>query len=133
MILFNKVCFPFTWVLSLLTYEYNEIPLVPKHKASFGFDTTILAGLNFSAVANYVGRRRFISDQANIADKLPSFITLDTRLSYRWKGLEAFLGVNNILNKSYSEQGIVTGAPRITKNFYPSPGRNYIHGLSYRY
>ena len=124
---------PYTGALTLLSYEYNDIPLVPRHKASLGFDTTILAGVNFSAVANYVGKRRFISDQANIADKLPSFITVDTRLAYRWKGLEAFAGVNNIFNKNYSEQGIVSGTPRITKNYYPSPGRNYILGLSYRY
>ena len=124
---------PFTGALSLLTYEYNEIPLVPTHKASLGFNTTILSGLNFSAVANYIGKRRFISDQANIADKLPSFITVDSKLAYRWKGLEAYVGVNNILNKVYSEQGIVSGTPRITKNFYPVPGRNYILGLSYRY
>jgi outer membrane receptor protein involved in Fe transport len=126
----KKVCFPFTGVLTLLTHEYNDIPLLPRHKASIGFNTTIVASLNFFAVANYVGERRFISDQANIADKLPSFITVDARLSYRWKGLETFAGVNNIFNKNYSEQGIVTGTPRITKNFYPSPGRNYILGLS---
>jgi iron complex outermembrane receptor protein len=124
---------PFTGTSALLSFEYNEIPLVPKHKASLGFDTTILADLNFSAVANYVGKRYFISDQANIADKLPSFITVDSRISYRWKGMEAFAGVNNILNKDYSEQGVVSGTPRTDKNFYPSPERNYILGLSYRY
>ena len=107
--------------------------MVPTHKASLGFNTTILSGLNFSAVANYIGKRRFISDQANIADKLPSFITVDSKLAYGWKGLEAYVGVNNIFNKMYSEQGIVSGTPRITKNFYPVPGRNYILGLSYRY
>jgi len=124
---------PFTGTSALLSFEYNEIPLVPKHKASLGFDTSIVAGLNFSTVAIYVGRRYFISDQANIGDKLPSFITVDSRLSYRRKGLEAFAGVNNILNKDYSEQGVVSGTPRTDKNFYPSPGRNYILGLSYRY
>jgi iron complex outermembrane receptor protein len=124
---------PFTGTLTLLNYEHNEIPLVPEHKASLGFDTTIWRGLNFAAVANYVGKRRFISDQANIADKLPSYITVDARLSYRWKGLDAFVGVNNIFDENYSEQGIVSGTPRIIENFYPSPRLNYILGLSYRY
>jgi iron complex outermembrane receptor protein len=124
---------PFTGGLALLSYEYNDIPLVPRHKASLGFDTTIWRGINFAAVANYVGEQRFISDQANIADKLPSYITVDTKLSYRWKGLDAFVGVNNIFNKNYSEEGIVTGTPRIVKNYYPSPGLNYILGVSYRY
>jgi outer membrane receptor protein involved in Fe transport len=58
---------------------------------------------------------------------------VDSRISYRWKGMEAFAGVNNILNKDYSEQGVVSGTPRTDKNFYPSPERNYILGLSYRY
>ena len=43
---------PFTGGLALLSYEYNDIPLVPRHKASLGFDTTIWRGINFAATVS---------------------------------------------------------------------------------
>jgi iron complex outermembrane receptor protein len=127
-------------------YSGNDIPGVPRHKGSVGADVQIgclliegldlrghlgriCDGLLFSTSANLVGSRYFISDWANQADKLGGYYSINAKLSYTWKGLKAFVGVNNLTNQKYSEFGVVnaTGA----QYFYPSPGWNLIGGMSY--
>ncbi len=38
---------------------------------------------------------------------------IDAKLSYAWKGLKAFVGVNNLTNQKYAEFGVInaTGDP----------------------
>jgi iron complex outermembrane receptor protein len=129
-------------------YSGNDIPGVPRHKGSVGayvqigrlliegLDLTghlgrICDGLLFSTIANYVGSRYFISDWANEVPKLGGYYTLDVKLSYVWKGLKAFIGVNNVTNQKFSEFGVVNAAG--AQYYYPSPGRNFIGGLSYTF
>jgi iron complex outermembrane receptor protein len=134
--------------LQVEPYSGNDIPGVPRHKGSVGADVQIgrlliegldlrghlgriCDGLLFSTSANLVGSRYFISDWANQADKLGGYYSINAKLSYTWKGLKAFIGVNNLTNQKYSEFGVVnaTGA----QYFYPSPGRNFIGGVSYTF
>jgi iron complex outermembrane receptor protein len=129
-------------------FSGNDIPGVPRNKGSVGADVQIgrlliegldlrgylgriCDGLLFSTSANLVGRRYFISDWANQVDKLGGYYAWDAKLSYSWKGLKAFVGVNNLTNQKYSEFGVVdaTGA----QFFYPSPVRNFIGGVSYTF
>ena len=79
-----------------------------------------------------VGSRYMISDWANQVEKQPGYYTLDARLSYTWKGLNAFFGVNNITNQKYSELA-VTNATGTRQLFYPSPERNFFGGVSYTF
>jgi outer membrane receptor protein involved in Fe transport len=60
---------------------------------------------------------------------LSGYYSWDIKLSYAWKGLKAFVGVNNLTNQKYSEFGVVdaTGA----EFFYASPVRNVVGGVSY--
>ena len=46
-----------------------------------------------------------ISDWANRVDKNAGYYTIDAKLSYAWKGLKAFVGVNNLTNQKYAELG----------------------------
>jgi iron complex outermembrane receptor protein len=96
-----------------------------------GYLGRIYDGLLFSTSANLVGSRYFISDWANKVDKLDGYYSINAKLSYTWKGLKPFVGVNNLTNQKYSEFGVVntTGA----QFFYPSPGRNFIGGVSYTF
>jgi iron complex outermembrane receptor protein len=118
-------------------YDGNDVPDVPNHKVSFGFDFTphfvsFLEGLEFDVWATYYSKRRFINDQPNVVPKLDDYITMNAKLSYTWKFLTAFVGVNNIFNEEYSEYGVCnpsTGA----KNYYPSPGVNFLGGLSVKF
>jgi outer membrane receptor protein involved in Fe transport len=115
-------------------YKGNDVPGVPNHKVSFGLDLTpafvaCLEGLEFNVWATYVSEQRFISDQPNVVPKLDDYISVNAKLSYTWRFLRAFVGVNNIFDEEYSEYGIcsqTTGA----RNYYPSPGVNVVGGMS---
>jgi len=118
-------------------YEDNDVPGVPNHKVSFGFDFTpdfvaLLKGLELNVWATYVSAQRFISDQPNVVPKLDDYITVNAKLSYTWRFLTAFVGVNNIFDEEYSEYGVcrpTTGA----RNYYPSPGVNVVGGMSLKF
>ncbi|MBN1255550.1 MAG: TonB-dependent receptor [Deltaproteobacteria bacterium] len=118
-------------------YEGNDVPSVPNHKVSFGFDITpdfiaFLKGLEFNVWATYVSEQRFISDQPNVVPKLDDYITVNAKLSYAWRFLTAFVGVNNIFDEEYSEYGVcnpTSGA----RNYYPSAGVNFSSGLSVKF
>jgi iron complex outermembrane receptor protein len=124
-------------------YSGNDIPGVPRHKGSIGTEVDFgkafdfvkgfdfLKGFQFGSKATIVGSRRFISDWANQVERLEGYYTWDAKLSYSWKGLQAFVGVNNLTNQKYSEFGVInaTGA----EFFYASPERNFIGGISYTF
>jgi iron complex outermembrane receptor protein len=112
-------------------YSGNDIPGVPRHKASVGADIKVWNGLFFNTRANLVGSRYFFSDWANKVDKLDGHYSIDAKLSYAWKGLKAFVGVNNLTNQKFSEFGVVNA--KGAQFFYPSPERNFIGGVSYTF
>jgi len=110
-------------------YRNNDIPAVPRHKANVGFRIHgILRGLIFATDYRYVGSSYAISDQANDFKKLDQHYTINTRLSYEWKTLKAFAGVDNITNQEYCNYSVMdTFLTR--RNFYPAPERNWVAGL----
>jgi iron complex outermembrane receptor protein len=112
-------------------YSGNDIPGVPRHKASVGTDVKVWNGLFLNTGINFIGSRYFFSDWANNVDKLDAHYSIDAKLSYAWKGLKAFVGVNNLTNQKYSEFGVVNAAG--AEFFYPSPDRNFIGGVSYSF
>ncbi len=113
------------------TFSGNDIPAVPRHKGSIGTEVDFGKGFQLSTKANIVGARYFISDWANQVGKLDGYYTWDAKLSYTWKGLKGFVGVNNLTNRKYAEYGVLDffGQP----NYYPSPERNFYGGVSYTF
>ena len=134
---------PFPWLLAWVNYGYirpilrsdpfsgNDIPGVPRHKGSIGTEVDFGRGFLFTTTATMVGSRRFISDWANQVERLDGYYTLDAKLSYSWKGLKAFCGVNNLTSRKYAEYGVLDFLGR--PNYYPSPERNFFGGISYNF
>ncbi len=134
---------PLSWLHLVGNYSYmrpilkggpfsgKDIPGVARHKGSFGLDLYPAKGFLFSARTHWVGPRRFISDWGNQVGRLDGYYSLDAKLSYEWKGLKAFVGVNNITNQKYAEYGVLNflGLPF----YYPSPERNVFGGISYTF
>jgi iron complex outermembrane receptor protein len=118
-------------------YSGNDIPGVPRHKGSLGTEVDFgkafdfLKGFQLSSKATIVASRRFISDWANQVERLGGYYTWDAKLSYSWKGLQAFVGVNNLTNQKYSEFGVINAAG--AEFFYASPVRNFVGGISYTF
>jgi iron complex outermembrane receptor protein len=135
---------PFPWLSCWANYSYirpilreapflgNDIPEVPRHKGSLGVDIDFGKGFLLNTRANIVGSRHLISDWGNEFGRLDGYYTLDIKLSYSWKGLKAFAGVNNLTNQKYAEYA-VTNAAGTSQLFYPSPGRNFLVGVSYTF
>ncbi len=134
---------PFQWLTVWGNYTYmkptlrsepfsgNDIPGVPRQKGSVGADINLGRGFLFNTTLNVVGPQRFISDFANQTEYLDAYCTLDMKLTFVWKGLRAFVGVNNLFNQKYAEFGVVNVAG--DQFFYASPKLNFIGGLSYTF
>jgi len=131
----------FDWMVIRGSYTYMEaktkdgsfagkdIPDVPRHKAAADASFTPARGLTLNVGGIYVGERPFISDFSNSFSSQEQYIVLNTKLKYRWKKTEAFLDINNITNKEYSEYGVIGGFPA-QKAYYPSTEINFLVGLS---
>jgi outer membrane receptor protein involved in Fe transport len=82
----------------------------------------------------YVGERPFVSDFNNDFSDQKGYFLLNTKLTYKWKSLTAFVDISNLLNKEYSEYGVASykGFPGVIdeKAYYPSPKRNILAGMS---
>jgi iron complex outermembrane receptor protein len=113
------------------SFSGNDVPGVPRHKGSVGTEIDFGRGFQLSTKANIVGSRYFISDWANQVKKLDGYYTFDARISYSWKGLKAFAGINNVTNRKYAEYGVLDFLGR--PNYYSSPERNFIGGISYAF
>lgn len=135
---------PLPWIIVWGNYGYikptlredpfsgKDIPSVPRHKGSLGVDVDFGKGFVLNTKMNFVGSRHFISDWQNQLDRLSGYYTLDSKLSFTWKGLKAFVGVNNLLNRKYVEWA-TTNAAGTAQLYFPSPGRAIFGGLSYAF
>jgi len=112
-------------------FSNNEIPAVPMHNFGAGANYKI-GNFLFDANYRYVGKSRFISDQENRKDFAKGYFTVDTGCSFKYKQINIFAKVNNLLNKKYSEYNVRSEMSK-TKNYYPSPERNYIFGVSFEF
>lgn len=119
------------WTYTEATFEsgpYNgkTIPLIPRHSINMGTDIKLNDPFLLALKGNWVGERFFDADVGNASDKLDSYLTVDSKLSYKYKKITAYIGINNIFNEKYSEYGVLTAA---VKYFYPTPERNYYGGI----
>ena len=108
-------------------YDGNHIQLVPQYSASFGGDFRFLKSFLLAANVNWIGKKYLDNDVQNDFDKMESYTIVNAKLSYTYKSLTAYIGVNNIFDEEYSEYGIVGSSGN--KNFYPAPERNFYGGL----
>jgi len=110
-------------------FEGRKVPNVPAHKATV--DVLYRVTKEAAAILNgvYIGKRPFISDFANDFSDQKGYLILNAKFTYQWKSLKAFLDINNLTNKEYSEYGVIGGFP-LEKAYYPSPKRNFLVGFS---
>ncbi len=113
-------------------YDGNDIPLVPVHKASLNVIVDLPSAMKFDARINSIGESYLGGDKDNTGEKLDGYATVDTFLRYvssYVSGLEAYAGVENLLNEKYASLGYKGWEDA----YYPSPERSYKGGVSYRF
>jgi iron complex outermembrane receptor protein len=110
-------------------FKGNDIPNVPHHKSTLGVVLYPVKSLTVSLNGIYIGERPFISDFTNAFGEQGDYLVINGKIKYKWKMLTAFLDINNLTDKKYSEYGVLGGFP-LEKAFYPSPERNFLFGIS---
>ncbi len=110
-------------------FDNNDIPFVPQNMFGGGVALEPVKNLVCDVNFNHTGSRYFISDQRNRAQQLNSYTTVNTKVSYKWRGLEVYGSVNNLFNRKYYPYG-VTNARATAVTFYPAPGRTFTVGGS---
>lgn len=96
---------------------------VPINKGTVGINIYTDFGLKAYVASTWVGKAYI--DSAN-ADVLGHCNTLDAKISYKYKWLEAFFAIYNMLDKEYNSSGYKSGK---TNYFTPEPGRTFEAGL----
>ncbi len=114
------------------SFAGNEIPLVPRHKFSAGFNYSYMDAFNFNYTFNFIDKRYFINDLTNEMPELKFYTRHDARIAYTLHGLEVFTAINNIFDEEYSEYGVLDFT-RTRPGYYPSPRRNFSIGINYKF
>lgn len=114
-------------------FDGNDIPAVPRNQGSVGLRIhDMVPGFALTLQYNYVGSSFLISDQANAFEKLESYYTMDARVSYAWRHINAYLGVNNLTDREYAQYGVIGGfVPG--RFFYPASERNWVAGVQFTF
>ncbi len=110
-------------------FKGKQVPNVPKHKATIEVISSIGKDMTLALTGVYTGERPFVSDFSNDYSNQKGYFLLNTKFTYKWKSLKAYVDINNLTNKEYSEYGVIGGFP-LEKAFYPSPKRNFLIGMS---
>jgi len=109
-------------------YDGNYIPMVPKYSASIGADFRPIKEVLLAMKGTWVGKRYLENDVKNDLDKLESSFVLDTKISYTYKNITAYIGINNILDEKFSDYGAHSSYNNYEK-YYPAPERNFYGGV----
>lgn len=105
----------------------TTIPLVPEQRASAGIRWQLIKQLGLSLSGTYTGSRFDGNDTDNDRyEKLDDYIVFDGKLTYEYKNLMIFAGVNNIFNELYSTSAY-------SEQYYPMPERTIYGGIRWTY
>jgi iron complex outermembrane receptor protein len=129
-------CYPIDILYLWANYTYMQakfqnqdtyVPLVPKHKASFGLEWTIFEPLRLAITGTWVGSRFDGNDETNEEfRKLDGYKVFDAKLTYTKGPMRVFGGINNIFDELYSTVAF-------SEIYYPMPTRNYYVGVEWKF
>ncbi|MFQ5344577.1 MAG: TonB-dependent receptor [Mariprofundus sp.] len=109
----------------------KSIPAVPRNRFGLDWKADWMQGLSSNIHLTYVGASFLISDQANVRERLPSYLTADAVINYHWQDIEMFARVDNLTGKKYSNYGVFSSFSGDA--FYPAPGVTFRAGASYSF
>ena len=112
-------------------YKDKDIPNVPKHRASLNSVFSLGNGVTIALNGVYIGTRPFISDFTNSFKEQEDYFVLNSKLKYQWNKITAFVDLNNLTDKEYSEFGTLSlfSFP-VESALYPSLKFNMLFGVS---
>ena len=99
--------------------KYEIAPYNPHNRVNYRINYANNFGLKLSLGTEYVDEQW--SDRGKTGDKLPDCFLLNARIAQRIRNLEAYISLDNILDKKYQ-----------TVFGYPMPGRRIFAGISWK-
>jgi iron complex outermembrane receptor protein len=116
----------------------SSFPLVPNHRLNVGAVYHPWSWLTLSLGMSYVGPQFLRGDEANEQARLPSYVVVNGGISARWRELEGFVNIYNLLNHHYETFGTFArdarspGAP-VVPFVTPAQPINVVAGLRYTF
>jgi outer membrane receptor protein involved in Fe transport len=103
----------------------DKVPLVPNFTAKLGMEWRIFDPLLFALTGTFVSSQYDGNDFTNdrFAELAP-YQVFDAKLTYEFRKITLFCGVNNILNELYETVAF-------SESYFPMPTRNYYAGLAW--
>ena len=108
----------------------NEVPLVARNQASAQLTWNTGRSGSYSALARYVGQRRYGGDYANTQGMLSGYTTLDLQSVWNLKPWKITAKLINALDKKYSPFAGYS-AFRNDTYYYPADGRSVFVAARY--
>ncbi|MCD6561462.1 MAG: TonB-dependent receptor [Deltaproteobacteria bacterium] len=103
------------------------VPLVPKHTANIGVEWRAKDPLLVSVICSWTGSSFDGNDLNNDKyKKLDDYFVFNGKISYKYRQLKVFAGVNNIFDELYSTIAY-------SNTYYPMPARNFYGGMEIRF
>ena len=113
----------------------NRIPLIPEHSLNTAATFELPLDFDLGASARYVSDMYPGGDNDNDREKIQDYWLIDLFVRYNPEylpgDLELYVGVDNVMDKSYSSTGFEDFFSNIY--YYPGTGRFWKVGGSYRY
>ena len=109
------------------SYKGDYLINIPIHKGSLGMRLETDFGLKANLLVTKIGDSYI--DKPN-DDKLSSYTTVDSKISYEYKWGSVFLAIDNLLNEKYNSYGFKSGS---TRKFNPAPRRTFTFGTEVKF
>ncbi|QDC88723.1 TonB-dependent receptor [Candidatus Methylopumilus universalis] len=108
------------------------VPSVPKEAGSFILGWNNQEYGKYLLQANYVGSRYFADDIQNTKDKMPQYLTLDAKATWKINEFKINLTGLNIFDKKYAQSGILNFS-KTDYFYYPANGRSLYISAEYEF
>lgn len=110
-------------------FSGNAVPLVPHHQANAQLTWNTGATGSYSAIARYVGERRYGSDLANAQGMLAGYTRVDLQATWDFKPLTITAKVMNAFDKRYSPFAGYSSSSGAY--YYPADARSFFTTARY--
>jgi iron complex outermembrane receptor protein len=112
-------------------YAGNNVPLVPENTASVSGIWKQSPATDFILTASYIDNKYFDNDQTNtFGRKIPSYKTVDAKISHSFMGYRMTAEVNNIFEEKAVDYGVSSTFFPGVYNAYPLPERTLLFSVA---
>ena len=112
-------------------FSGKNVPLVPQNTASLTGIWQQSPATGLIVAANFVDNKYFDNDQTNtFAETIPSYYTIDAKISHRYRGFRLTAGINNVFEEKFYDYGVSSTFSPGVYNAYPLPERTILFTLA---